>query len=49
MGADVGKAFKWGSQSLSIQIGAYDLLKRPDGSPQWIMRMSVTFLFAAGH
>jgi hypothetical protein len=49
MGADVGKAFKWGSRSLSMQIGAYDLLKRPDGSPQWIMRMSVTFLFPAGH
>ena len=48
MGADVGKAFNIGRQSLSIQIGAYDLLKRPDGDPQWIMRASLTFLFAAG-
>ena len=45
MGADVGKAFKMGSQNLSLQVGAYDLLKRPDGAPQWIMRVSVTFLF----
>ncbi|MGA9721231.1 MAG: hypothetical protein WBQ86_02150 [Candidatus Binatus sp.] len=48
MGADVGKAFKLGSQNLSLQVGAYDLLKRPDGAPQWIMRVSVTFLFPAG-
>ena len=45
MGADVGKAFQMGSQDLSLQVGAYDLLKRPDGAPQWIMRVSVTFLF----
>jgi hypothetical protein len=48
MGADVGKAFNIGSQSLSLQLGAYDLLKRPDGAPQWIMRATVTFLFPAG-
>jgi hypothetical protein len=47
MGADVGKAFKMGSQDLSLQLGAYDLLKRPDGAPQWIVRVSVTFLFPA--
>ncbi len=48
MGADIGKAFNIGSQSLSLQVGAYDLLKRPDGNPQWIMRASVTLLFPAG-
>ena len=26
-----------------------DLLKRPGGCPQWITRVSVTFLFPAGH
>ncbi len=45
MGADIGKAFKMGSQDLSLQVGAYDLVKRPDGAPQWIARVSVTFLF----
>jgi hypothetical protein len=49
MGADVGKAFSLGPQSLSLQVGAYDLVKRPDGAPQWIARASVTFLFPAGH
>jgi hypothetical protein len=49
MGADVGKAFSLGPQSLSLQVGAYDLVKRPDGAPQWIVRASVTFLFPAGH
>ena len=47
MGADVGKAFSLGSQSLSLQVGAYDLIKRPDGAPQWITCISVTFLFPA--
>jgi hypothetical protein len=47
IGADIGKAFKLGSQDLSLQVGAYDLLKRPDGAPQWIIRVSVTFLFPA--
>ncbi len=45
MGADVGKAFKMGSQDLSLQAGAYDLLKRPDDAPQWILRVSITLLF----
>lgn len=49
MGADIGKAFKLGSQDLSPQVGAYVLLKRPDGAPQWIIRVSVTFLFPRGH
>ncbi len=47
MGADIGKAFKLGLQDLSVQVGAYDLVKRPDGAPQWIARVSVTLLFPA--
>ena len=49
IGADIGKAFQMGSQDLGLQVGAYDLLKRPDGAPQWIARMSVTFLFPTAH
>ena len=49
MGADIGKAFKMGSQDLSLQVGAYDLLKSPEGAPQWILRVSVTFLFPHVH
>jgi len=47
VGTDVGKASKIGSQDLSLQLGAYDLLKRPDGAPQWILRVTATFLFPA--
>jgi hypothetical protein len=49
MGADIGKAFSVGSQSLSAQVGAYDLLMRPEGNPQWIARVSITVLFPSGH
>jgi hypothetical protein len=49
IGADIGKAFKLGSRDLGLQVGAYDLLKRPDGAPQWILRVSITFLFPKGH
>jgi len=48
MGADIGKAFKIGSQNMGLQVGSYDLLSRPDGAPQWIVRVQVTFLFPTG-
>lgn len=48
MGADIGRAFKLGSQDLSLQVGAYNLVRRPDGAPQWIARVNVTFLFPTG-
>lgn len=45
VGADVGNAFNVGADGLSFQIGAYDLVERPSGAPQWIMRVQVTVLF----
>jgi hypothetical protein len=33
---------------MGIQVGAYDLVKRPDGSPQWIIRVQLTALFPTG-
>ncbi len=48
IGADVGKAFSMGFQAMGIQIGAYDLLKRPDGAPQWIIRVQLTALLPSG-
>jgi hypothetical protein len=48
IGADTGVAFNVGSHALSFQVGAYDLAKRPDGAPQWIIRVQVTALFPAG-
>jgi hypothetical protein len=48
MGADVGKAFSIGRQDMGLQIGAYDLLERPQGAPQWIIRIQFTLLFPTG-
>jgi hypothetical protein len=45
LGADIGKAFNLGSHAMGLQLGAYDLLKRPDGAPQWIIRVQLTALF----
>ena len=46
-GFDAGKAFDLGSQSMSLQVGPYDLLKRPAGAPQWVMRVQLQLLFPA--
>jgi hypothetical protein len=48
IGADVGKAFNLGSHAMGLQFGAYDLLKRPDGTPQWVIRVQLTALFPTG-
>ena len=48
IGADVGKAFNVESHAMSFQVGAYDLVKRPDWAPQWIIRAQVTALFPTG-
>jgi hypothetical protein len=48
VGADVGKALTIGDQALSLQVGAYDLVVRPEGDPVWIIRVSVTLLFPTG-
>ena len=45
IGADIGKAFNIGRQSMSLQIGSYDLLKHPEGGPQWMIRAQFTLLF----
>jgi hypothetical protein len=48
VGADVGDAFNVGADGLSIQLGAYDLVERPSGAPQWIIRLQLTVLFPTG-
>jgi hypothetical protein len=35
-----------GGQHLSFQLGAYDALKSPAGTAQWIIRAQITLLFA---
>jgi hypothetical protein len=48
MGADIGKAFNLGLQAMSLQVGSYDFVKRPDGAPQWMIRVQLTLLFPTG-
>jgi hypothetical protein len=48
LGADAGKAFSVGSHAMALQFGAYDLVKRQDGTPEWIIRMQLTALFPSG-
>jgi hypothetical protein len=44
-GVDVGKAFQIGEQAMSLQVGGYDYLMHPVGTPEWIIRAQITFLF----
>ena len=46
VGIDVGKVTRIGGQHLSFQLGAYDALKSPAGTAQWIIRAQITLLFA---
>lgn len=48
IGADVGKASNVGSHAMSFQVGAYHLVNRPVGAPQWAIRVQVTALFPTG-
>jgi hypothetical protein len=47
-GVDVGKAFTVSSHAFGLQAGAYDLVKRPDGAPRWIIRVQLTAMFPTG-
>lgn len=45
IGADVGKTFQVGGRTISLQLGSYDYLKYPNGTPKWVVRAQMTFLF----
>jgi hypothetical protein len=45
VGVDVGKAFNLGSRAMSLQLGAYDFVKHPQGSARWMLRVTATLLF----
>ena len=48
VGLDVGKVFSLGQRSISVQLGAYKLAKRPEGAPDWIVRAQIQFSFPTG-
>jgi len=45
IGIDIGKAFNLRMYGMGLQVGAYDLVERPDGAPQWVLRVQFTTLF----
>ena len=46
VGIDVGQRVPARDHALSLQVGGYDYLKYPDGTPQWIVRAQLTVLFS---
>ncbi len=48
VGLDIGKVFDLGQRSISVQLGAYKLVKRPAGAPDWIVRAQIQFSFPTG-
>jgi hypothetical protein len=48
VGLDVGKVFSLGQRSISLQLGAYRIVKRPAGRPHWIVRAQIQFSFPTG-
>ena len=48
VGLDVGKVFDLGRRSITVQLGAYKLVKRPAGAPDWIVRAQVQFSVPTG-
>jgi len=44
VGADIGDVFDFG-EHMSLQLGAYDFVKHPQGGPGWMLRAEVTLLF----
>ena len=48
VGLDVGKVWSLGQRSISAQIGAYTLVERPAGAPEWIVRAQIQFSFTTG-
>lgn len=48
VGLDVGKVWSLGQRSISVQLGAYKLVERPAGAPEWIVRAQIQFSFPTG-
>jgi len=48
VGMDVGKVFKIGSRAISVQLGAYDYVQRPQDAAQWMIRTQIMLLFPRG-
>jgi len=45
IGMDIGRVFPIGSQSLSVQVGAYYNVKNPEGQADWVLQTQVEWDF----
>jgi hypothetical protein len=45
LGAGVGKLHRFGRLPVSLQLGAYGNVERPEYAPDWQLRFQVQFLF----
>ena len=44
VGADIGRSFKIGAHSVSLQIGAYYNVKRPAGTAEWSLETQISWV-----
>ena len=45
VGLDVGKVFKIGNRSMSLQLGAYYNATKPAGTADWFLQTQVTLIY----
>jgi hypothetical protein len=48
VGLDVGRVFDLGQRALSVQLGVYKTVVRPEGAPGWVVRAQIQFSFSPG-
>jgi hypothetical protein len=46
VGLDVGRVFVLGERAISVQLGAYRTVVRPEGAAGWVVRAQLQFSFA---
>ena len=46
VGLDVGRVFVLGERAISVQLGAYKTVVRPEGAPGWVVRAQIQFSFS---
>lgn len=47
LGLDIGTSLHVGKQAMCLQLGSYWFVEHPDGAPEWMVRLQVTFLFSS--
>jgi len=48
VGLDAGRVFDFGERSISVQLGVYKTVARPEGAPDWVVRAQIQFSLPDG-